>query len=88
MTMGPPSVTPPEGPVTGEGAAAVHAKESLEQDEDEEKKKRKALRENLDKSLTYDEATAWVRERYPGLRPMQVGRLLELTRALKMKGRL
>lgn len=88
MTMGPPSVTAPTGPVTGEGAAAVQAKESLEQDEEEEKKKRKALRENLDKSLSYDEATAWVRARYPGLRPSQIGKLLELTRALKMKGRL
>ena len=88
MTMGPPSTTPPEGPVAGEGAAAVHAKESLEQDEDEEEKKRKALRETLDKSLSYDEATAWVRTRYPGLRPMQIGKLLELTRALKMQGRI
>jgi hypothetical protein len=88
MTMGPPSTTAPTGPVTGEGAAAVQAKESLEQDEDEEKKKRKALREHLDKSLTYDEATAWMRERYPGLRPSQIGRVLQLTRALKSKGRL
>jgi hypothetical protein len=90
MTMGPPSVTPPEGPVTGEGAAAVHAKESLEQDDDDEekKKKRKALRENLDKSLTYDEATAWVQKRYPGMSPAQIGKFVELTRALKTKGRL
>lgn len=90
MTMGEPSVTKPTGPVTGEGAAAVHAKESLEQDddEDEKKKKSKALRENLDKSLSYDEATSWVRERYPGLRASQIGKLLELTRALKLKGRL
>lgn len=88
MTMGPPSVTAPEGPVTGEGAAAVHAKESLEQDDDEEEKKRKKLRENLDKSLSYDEATAWMRSRYSSLSPAQIGKFVELTRALKAKGRL
>lgn len=89
MTMGPPSEKAPTGPVTGEGAAAIQVPESLEQDDDEEeKKKRKALREQMDKSLSYDEAFAWVRERYPGLRPIQIGRFLELTRALKTKGRL
>jgi hypothetical protein len=88
LTMGPPSATKPEGPVTGEGAGAVHAKESLEQDDEEEEKKRKKLREQLDKSLTYEQATAWVQSRYPGLSPAQIGKFLALTTALKKKGRL
>lgn len=88
LTMGAPSEKAPEGPKTGEGAAAVHAPESLEQDEDEAEKKKKKLRETLDKSLTYDEATAWLREKRPELSASQAGRVLRLTQALKAQGRL
>jgi hypothetical protein len=95
LTMGPPSETAPEGPQTGEGAAAVHAKESLEQDKNKKGKKKEEeddeddkKKTKLDKSLTYEAATNWIRERRPNLTAGATGRLLHLIQALKAQGRL
>ena len=105
MTMGPPSASAPVGPKTGEGAAAVQAKESLERDpkkdeaatkkkleelgeDEDEAPKKEDEEEPANKSLTYAEATEWIREKRPEMTPAQAGRLLQLTQALKTKGRL
>ena len=95
LTMGPPSEKAPVGPKTGEGAGAVQAKESLEhdpkKDEETDEEKLKALKQDkkedkVAKALSYDEATAFVRERHPQLAPSEAGRILAITQALKAQG--
>lgn len=94
LGMGPvvaPGVVPP-GPQTGMGAGQVLAREDLEgqkrlrlEDEDEKEKKRKR---SMTKSLTDVEAMELVRARYPHLSLATVGRIVDLTKALKSQGRL
>ena len=90
MTVGTP--TPgqqPVGPKTGEGAAGLLSPESLESDQrdllaDSKKKKKKKLQ----KSLSEDEAIAWVQSRIPGASSEVAMRFINATRALKGQGKL
>ena len=67
----------PVGPQTGMGAGQVITGESLETDD--EKKKRKKLKESLSKS----EAIAWVRARLPNADHAMAQRIVETTLRLK-----
>lgn len=91
LGMGTP-VTPghaPVGPQTGMGAGMVLTGESLEQDGqlrllvEPKPKKRK-----INKSLTTEQAIAWVQSRVPGLNLAAAGRVVQLTELLKQQGRL
>lgn len=91
LSMGPGTGTAPVGPQTGEGAGQVITPESLESDikpklkrEDEDKKKKK-----LNKSrFALPDAFAWYHARLPNATPEQIGRLIQITQALKQAGRL
>lgn len=78
--------TQPAGPQTGATAGQVLAPESLEQDDqprivfdDEEETK---------KSLSDGEAVAWLQSVRPGLSAADAGRIVEITKTLKRRGRL
>ena len=88
----------PVGPITGAGAGRILAPQSLETDErltevqlqmfddtDEEEQKRKR---KVQKSLSVDEAVAWVRSRLPHASLSTVGRIVDVTLALKRGGQL
>ncbi len=94
LAMGAPPAdnAAPTGPATGEGAGQVITPQSLEHDDDEndkrKRKKKKRLHESYSKSLTDEQARAWVRSRFPGLKAATVERFLATTKALKRSGRL
>lgn len=90
LGMGHPSVDAPVGPQTGEGAGQVITRESLESDEKETvgKKRKKKKKKETKKSLTNEEARAWVKARLPRATDNQVDRVLELTRAMKRSGKI
>lgn len=86
-TTGP--VSQPSGPQSGATAGQVLATESLERgkqarlvfdEEDEE--------EEAKKSLSDADALAWVQKRIPGISAANAGRIIDLTRALKRRGKL
>lgn len=86
LTMGEGSPDTPVGPRTGEGAAAILAKESLEgkgkpvrvlKDEDKDKKKKK---------LTKAEAIAWVLNRVPNATTAWAERFVSTALVLKRQG--
>lgn len=74
------------GPQTGMGAGRVLAPQSLEHDEKDPAKEKKKKR--VAKSLTDEEAVAWVRLRLPAATPDQARRIVALTKALKREGTL
>jgi hypothetical protein len=80
----------PVGPKTGMGAGQVLATESLEQDGQiriiNEPKPKKDEEEETKKSMTPEQAFAWVRERKPHWGEAVIGRFLEATKLLKKKG--
>lgn len=83
-----------QGPQTGMGAGRVLVGQSLETDDqpsmfddtdDDEGKKRKR---KVQKSMSVDEAVAWVRSRLPHASLETVGRIVDVTLALKRGGQL
>lgn len=84
LAMGPatPGVAP-VGPQTGEGAGQVLATESLESDEEDSKNKRSKLKLAVSKSLSEDEAIAWVQSRVPTMSKSQAKKFVSITKKLK-----
>lgn len=89
----------PVGPITGAGAGRILAPQSLETDErlatgqlnmfddtdeDEERKRKRKIQ----KSLSVEEAVAWVRSRLPHVSLSTAGRIVDVTLALKRGGQL
>lgn len=72
----------PAGPKTGEGAGQVLTEESLEDDE------RPAKKEETKKSLSDAEAVAWLQSQRPDLTAADAGRIVDITKRLKARGRL
>lgn len=82
LTAGTPTgINPPEGPVTGEGAAQILSPQSLEQDEKDVQKRKKKSK----KSLTKSEAIAWVRTRLPGVDEERAGFIVQLAEAFGLR---
>jgi hypothetical protein len=98
LTMGTPTPgvsVATAGPMTGEGAGRVAARQDLEWDGDgrgaaRKKARRKGLKSDTiaEKSLTSAEAAAWVRERMPGLPDAQVQQFITTVRRWKASGAL
>lgn len=84
-------VANPGGVPTG---GAVLSTESLERDDDGQDRlvydgvPRPKKKDKAKKSLTDEEAAAWVRTRYPSLAAMRVEQIVNLTKALKCSGRI
>jgi len=79
LSMGNPIPGDPiNGDKTGEGAGQVLVKESLE------KKKKK----NLKKGLTDTQAFEWLSIRFPNFSPESKGKIISLTRTLKLQNKL
>ncbi len=90
FTMGPQSPGQAHaGPQTGEGAGAIVARQSLEQDGQPrltfgaKKKKKKEKDDEAVKSLSDGEAIAWVRARLPGADVATAKRIVGITKRLK-----
>jgi hypothetical protein len=84
---------PADTPTTGEGAARIVSKQSLDHkgrrveylDEEEEKPSKK---KSMKKSLSDIEAMEWVLRRHPNMTLDQAARFVTATKSLKAQGRL
>lgn len=90
MTVG-AEMAPMNTPMTGAGAAAVSARESLDSglritNEQKPDAKKKKKRQDLGKSLSLDEAIAWVQDRVPGASKLTAARTVVATMLLKQRG--
>lgn len=90
LSMGTPASPgdAPVGPQTGDGAGQVLTPESLECDvkPNVEQKKKKKKAKKIKKSLTDDEARAWLKARLPHANSSQIGRVIEMAKTLKRNG--
>lgn len=90
LAMGTASgINPPPGPVTGEGAGQVITGQSLESDVKpttygKKKKKKRKRGQHLNKA----QAVAWLDRRLPSVSTATLGRIVDLTAALKQRGSL
>jgi hypothetical protein len=80
LSMGPPSTSRPSGPVSGAGAGHTLTPQSLEYD-----RKLDGVR-GVEKSLSVDQAVAFVRARFPNISCATAGRIVDLTLSLKRRG--
>lgn len=78
----------PAGPQTGAQAGQVLAQESLETGDKPRLVEKSDDEEEVVKSLTDVEAIAWVLKHRPGISLANAGRFVEITKALKRRGRL
>lgn len=76
----------PVGPKTGEDAGQVLAPESLEDDEKNTEVLKKKKKKKVKKSLTEQDAKNWLANRLPNATSDQIGRIIEMTRAMKRNG--
>ena len=90
LGMGHPAApgSSPVGPKTGAEAGQVLVGESLEHDEEDEKRKKlKVVGETkTEKSLTDTQAFAWFSSRLPNATASQIGRIITLARRQKAAG--
>ena len=76
----------PAGPQSGSTAGQVLAMESLEQDD--QARTQFEEDEETEKSLSDGAAVAWLQNSRPGLSAANAGRIVDLTKRLKARGRL